>query len=163
MTQMYTIQDLKKRFSTFKTAKDYFKVKAQSWQKLCDKLNVESNKDTRLVELEFLVRELTTQLESLRANKPTKNELDILLMDLVYKRGVGGNEIFESREVMEGEPEDADKDDWSSFYSTLKRRYHRLSQIYHPDRNGTKEQMGNLTHAYESALIYVKANNGMDL
>jgi DnaJ-class molecular chaperone len=45
----------------------------------------------------------------------------------------------------------------------LKRRYHRLSQFYHPDRGGTKEQMGNLTHAYESALIYVKANNGMEL
>ncbi len=84
-------------------------------------------------------------------------------MDFVYKRGVGGDEIFESREAMEGEPEDADKDDWASFYSTLKRRYHRLSQLYHPDRGATKEQMGNLTHACKSALIYVKANNGMDL
>lgn len=163
MTQMYTTQDLKKQFSSFKSAKDYFKVKAQSWQKLCDKLNAESDKDTHLVELESLVKELTTQLESLRATKSIKSELDILLMDLVYKRGVGGNEIFESREAMEGEPEDADKDDWASFYSTLKRRYHRLSQLYHPDRGGTKEQMRNLTHAYESALTYVKANNGMDL
>lgn len=163
MTQIYTTQDLKKRFSSFKGAKDYFKVKAQSWQKLCDKLNAESSKDARFIELESLMKELTTQLESLRATKSIKSDLDILLMDLVYKRGVGGDEIFESREVMEGEPEDADKDDWASFYSTLKRRYHRLSQLYHPDRGGTKEQMGNLTHAYESALIYVKANNGMDL
>jgi hypothetical protein len=160
---MYTAQDLKKQFSSFKSAKDSFKVKAQSWQKLCDKLNGESSKDARLLKLESKVKELTTQLESLRAIKSIKSELDILLMDLVYKRGVGDDEIFESKEAMEGEPDDADRDDWASFYSTLKRRYHRLSQLYHPDGGGTEEQMANLTHSYKSALTYVKANNGMDL
>lgn len=48
---MYTTQDLKKQFSSFKSAKDSFKVKAQSWQKLCDKLNAESSKDARLREM----------------------------------------------------------------------------------------------------------------
>lgn len=163
MTQMYTIQDLKKQFSSFKRAKDHFKIKAQSWQKLCEKLNTESSKDARLIELEALVKELAKQLEALRAIKSIKSELDILLMHFVYKRGVGDDEIFESREAMKGEPEDADKDDWASFYSTLKRRYHRLSQIYHPDCGGTEEQMASLTHAYEAALTYVKGNNGMDL
>ena len=160
---MYTIQDLKKQFSNFKTAKDHFKVKAQSWQTLCDKLNIESSKDTRLTELESLVKELVKELESLKAIKSSKSELDILLTDLVYKRGVGDDEIFESPEAMEGEPENADKDDWASFHSTLRRRYYRLSFIYHPDQRGTKEQMANLTNAYESAIAYVKTNNGMDL
>jgi hypothetical protein len=160
---MHTVQSLKKQFSTFKAAKEYFKVKAASWQSLCDKLNAEASKDGRIKELEALVEKLSKEVELLKATQSTKSELSLLLTDLVYKRGVGDDEIFESPEALEGEPKDADKDDWGSFYSTLKRRYHRLSKLFHPDYGGAKEQMANLTHAYESAIVYVKANNGMDL
>jgi len=106
---------------------------------------------------------LQAMYDEVVVEQPAKSDLDILLLDIVYKRGVGDDEIFESPQALAGEPETEGCDDWSFFQSTLTRRYQRLSAIYHPDHGGTEEQMRNLTHAFNSAQLYVKANNGMDL
>ena len=62
---------------------------------------------------------------------------------------------------MKGEPEGTSRDDWAYMMSVLKRRYYRLSKIYHPDNHGTCQQMNNLVHAYGIAKTFVKANQGM--
>ncbi|MFN4875299.1 MAG: hypothetical protein ACK5GT_02370 [Aphanizomenon sp.] len=154
---MYTLEQLKNQYKKFKAAKEHFGVKAVSWQKLCDKLNGEFLKDALIKELEGKVASLQSQL----AKSSAKSDLDVILMDIVYKRGVGADEIFESQEVMKDEPEGTGRDDWAYFESVLKRRYHRLAKHYHPDNHGTKEQMNNLTNAYEIARTFVNSNEGL--
>lgn len=154
---MYTVEDLKAKHTKFPVAKEYFKIKAGSWQKLCDKLNTEFAKDARLAELESLVTQLQAKLVTLSQS----SDLDILLSDMVYKRGVGSDEIFEYPEALKGEPEKTGKDDWAYFESVLQRRYRALAKIYHPDAGGSKEHMNNLTNAYEIARTFVKNNGGL--
>jgi hypothetical protein len=62
---------------------------------------------------------------------------------------------------MKDEPEGTGRDDWAYFESALKRRYRRLAKHYHPDNHGTKEQMNNLTNAYEIARTFVNSNGGL--
>lgn len=119
--------------------------------------------EDKVIALEAQVAQLQKELLAYKTRESAKSELDVLLMDFVYRRGVGDNEIFESPEALEGKPEGEGRDDWSFFHSTLKGRYYSLSKRYHPDNGGTEEQMRNLTRSYESALTYVKANNGMEL
>ncbi|MDF5718141.1 MAG: J domain-containing protein [Rhizonema sp. NSF051] len=154
---MYTVADLKTKFKKFATAKQHFGIKAQGWDKLCQKLNAKTTQETETEKL----RKQIEFLEAEMAKKNAKSELDLMLLDLVYKRGVGSNEIFESAEAMNGEPEGTGKDDWAYFESTLKRRYYRLSKIYHPDAHGSNQQMTNLAHAYDIARCFVNANEGM--
>lgn len=146
---MYTVEDLKGKFKKFTEAKNFFKIKAASWQKLCDKLNAESAKDARIRELETEVAALRTQLSKTAA----ESDLDVLLTDLVYPRGVGSDEIFESPEALENEPEGTGRDDWAYFESVLKRRYYRLTKRYHPDNGGSDAQMNNLINAYEHSCL----------
>ena len=155
---MYTVEDLKSKYKKFTEAKEYFKVKAGSWQKLCDKLNSEATKETRIRELEAEVAALRTKLSKTNA----KSDLDLLLTNLVYPRGVGSDEIFESSEALEDEPTGTGRDDWAYFESVLKRRYYRLSKRYHPDNGGSEAQMGNLINAYEVGRTFVKTNGGLD-
>lgn len=131
----------------------------QLQEKLSDYKEVKSAKS----KLEDQVQQLQEELSDYKTRNSAKSELDFLLMDFVYSRGVGDNEIFESPEALESEPEGEGQDDWSFFLSTLKRRYRTLSKRYHPDNGGSEEQMRNLTRSYESALTYVKANKGMEL
>jgi len=154
---MYTVEDLKTKHKKFPAAKEHFKVKANSWQRLCDKLNAEFAKDARIAELENQVAQLQAKIATLSQG----SDLDILLSDMVYKRGVGSDEIFESPEALKGEPEKTGKDDWAYFESVLQRRYRALAKIYHPDTGGSKEHMNNLTNAYEIARTFVKNNGGL--
>jgi len=80
---------------------------------------------------------------------------------MVYSRGVGSNEIFESPEATANEPEGTGKDDWAYFESVLRSRYRALAKKYHPDNGGSSEHMNNLIHAYEVARTFVKANGGI--
>ncbi|MBD1856462.1 MULTISPECIES: J domain-containing protein [Leptolyngbya] len=155
---MYTVEDLKSKYKKFSEAKDHFQIKAGSWQKLCDKLNAESQKDAQIRKLETEIKALRSELSKTAA----KSDLDILLTDLVYPRGVGSDEVFESPEALENEPEDTGRDDWAYFESVLKRRYYRLAKRYHPDNGGSEAQMNNLINAYEVGRTFVKSNGGLD-
>jgi hypothetical protein len=154
---VYTLESLKNQYKKFQIAKKHFNLKASSWQSLCDKVNGEFAKDALIQELKDEVENLKGQIIKLSF----KSELDLLLTDLVYKRGVGSDEIFESFEAIEGEPEGTGRDDWAYLESVLKRRYYRLSKLYHPDNKGSSEQMNNLANAYEIARTFVKNNGGM--
>ena len=154
---MYTVEELKSKCRKFPAAKQHFSVKAQSWVKLCEKLNGQLVKDAEIVELRSKVAFLQAQL----AKNNVNSDLDLMLTDLVYKRGVGSDEIFQSDDAMKGEPEGTSRDDWAYFESVLKRRYYRLSKIYHPDCHGSNQQMNNLAHAYGIARSLVNTNQGM--
>jgi hypothetical protein len=163
---MYTEKDLKDKYKKFAAAKEHFGVKANGWLALCNKLNVEAAKG-RILDLEHQNERLQSQLEAAMVRileleqESTKSDLDLMLTDLVYKRGVGSDEIFESSEAMEEEPEGVGRDDWAYFESVLKRRYFRLAKRYHPDRGGSNDQLNNLKHAYEVAKTFVKINGGL--
>ncbi|MDF5718020.1 MAG: J domain-containing protein [Rhizonema sp. NSF051] len=157
MAQMYTVEDLKSKYKKFPAAKQHFGVKAASWVKLCEKLNGELAKDAEIAELRSKVAFLQAELTKNNVN----SDLDLMLTDLVYKRGVGSNEIFESDDAMKEEPDGTGRDDWAYFESVLRRRYHRLSKVYHPDNHGSNQQMNNLAHAYDIARTLVNANEGM--
>lgn len=154
---MYTVESLKKEYKKLQAAKSHFNLKANSWQSLCDKLNGSFAKDALIQELKNEIERLKVQISKLSS----KSDLDLLLTDLVYKRGVGSDEIFESPEAIEGEPDETGKDDWAYLESILKRRYYRLSKVYHPDNKGSNEQMNNLANAYEIARTFVKNNGGI--
>jgi hypothetical protein len=154
---MYTVAELKKQYKNFKAAKQHFNITARGWETLCQKLNAEYSKDIQIQKLEAEIDSLKVKIAKLTA----RSDLDILLTDLVYPRGVGSNEVFESSEALLDEPEKTGKDDWAYFESTLKRRYYRLSNRYHPDKGGTDEQFRNLEHAYQIARTFVKENGGI--
>lgn len=156
---MYSVEQLKKEYASFKEAKLALGLKATSWAKLVEKLNGRSQHELKLEALEKEVAELKARLLMFGQ----QSDLDILLSNLVYKRGVGSNEVFESPEAMAGEPPGTGKDDWAYFESTLKRRYHRLAKRYHPDNGGSDEHMGNLARSYSIARTFVKDNDGMGI
>ena len=119
-----------------------------------------------LIEKDALIKQLKEEVTSLRlqitqSSLKRKSDLDIMLMDIVYNRGVGADEIFESQEAMCDEPKKTAKDDWAYFESVLKRRYIKLANYYHPDNYGSQEQLDNLAHAYEIARTFVKSNEGL--
>ncbi|MDF5718586.1 MAG: hypothetical protein PUP93_33155 [Rhizonema sp. NSF051] len=151
---MYIVKELKEKHKKFAEAKQHFGVKAKGWQKLCDKLNASFAKDAQIAELQSKIALLEAQLAE---NKP-KSDLDLILTDRFYKRGVKINEVFESIEALNGEPEGTVINAWEFSESALKRRYYRLAMIYHPDVNGSNEQMVNLNHAYKNAQSIVKIN-----
>lgn len=155
---MYTVADLQKQYKNFKTAKQHFNITARGWEALCQKLNTESDKDFQIQELKAEVDRLKVQIAKLNH----QTDLDLLLTDLVYPRGVGSDEVFESPEALADEPEKAGRDDWAYFESALKRRYYRLSNLYHPDKGGTDEQFRNLEHAYKIGRTFVNENGGLD-
>lgn len=171
------------------TRPDILNLKSRIWQDLCDFLNGVNKPYHRMTKTELIntLKQRDIELEQNKSNKQTTNtvketvevvpdlnvlvsdlntyasNLDILLSDLVYNRGVGSNEIFESKEALKDEAESDGKDDWQYFASTLKRRYYRLSKLYHPDTGGTEEQMNNLKRAYDTAMMLVEANKGINL
>lgn len=155
---MYTVEALQEQHKKFNIAKQYFNITARGWEALCQKLNTEYVKDAQIQELKAEVERLKMQI----AKTASLSDLDLMLTDLVYQRGVGSDEIFESPEALTDEPEKSGKDDWAFFESALKRRYYRLSNRYHPDKGGTAEQFHNLEHAYTVGRTFVKENGGMD-
>ncbi|MDF5717815.1 MAG: hypothetical protein PUP93_29105, partial [Rhizonema sp. NSF051] len=153
-TQMYTVKELKEKHKKFAAAKQHFGIKAKGWQRLCDKLNINFAKDAEIAELQSKIALLEKQITE---NKP-KSDLDLLLSDRFYKRGVQPNEIFESLEALNEDPEGMVSNAWEFSESVLKRRYYKLAMIYHPDVNGSNEQMINLNHAYKNAQAITKIN-----
>lgn len=153
---MYTIEQLKQTYRKIAIAKAHFGVKARGWSALCDKLNQDYLKDAKIKDLEEEIRILKTKISKLTAI----SDLDLMLTDLVYKRGVGSDEIFESPEALEGEPSDVGRDDWAYFESILTGRYRRLAKRYHADVGGSDEQMKNLTNAYKIGQALIKNNGG---
>ncbi len=156
---MYTVQQLKTEFTSFREAKVAHNLTARSWAKLAEKLNSRGQEELKIKELEKEVADLKAKLIMLEK----VSDLDILLSNLVYKRGVGSNEVFESPEAMTDEPPGTGKDDWAYFETTLKRRYHRLAKRYHPDNGGSDEHMNNLSHSYSIARTFVKDNDGLGI
>ncbi len=151
---MYIVKELKENHKKFADAKSHFGVKAQGWQKLCDKLNANFAKDAEIAELRSKIALLEAQIAKTKPN----SDLDLILTDRFYQRGVRSNEVFESPEAMNGEPEGTAINSWEFSESALKRRYHRLAMIYHPDVHGSNEQMINLNHAYKNAQAIAKIN-----
>ena len=74
---MYTAEDLKSKYKKFPEAKQHFSVKAQSWVKLCEKLNGELAKDAEILELRSKVAFLQTQI----AKNNVKSDLDLMLTE----------------------------------------------------------------------------------
>ncbi len=141
---MYTTADLKKQFKKFAAAKKHFGVKAQSWEKLCKKLNEKANQESE-------VEQLRSRIQFLEAEIAKKNsefdEIGFWLLD---------NNFDRSRFSDFNLPENATK-----LESVAKGYYKKLAGKYHPDKGGTAMQMANLNKLLEQMMALVELNNGL--
>ena len=147
--EKYTVKSLKERFSSFKEAKAELKTKARSWKALAEKLNAPTP-EQEIAMLKEQVKRLEEEVERLReAGEAAFDEVGFWLRDRNFERAK-----FEDFGVRERATE---------MESEAKKIYKELSQRYHPDSGGSKEQMANVNKLKKQMLSVVKLNGGMGL
>jgi hypothetical protein len=138
---MFTVQGLKKDYQSIAQAKTHFGVTARGWEALAAKLN-DSPTIAELQMLRLENAELRAQLAQSQSDP-----VGFWLLDGNFDR---------SRFTDFAVPNDA-------FYKeSIARSFHRgLARRFHPDANGTDEQMANLNQLLGQLLALVEMNEGM--
>jgi hypothetical protein len=147
-----SVKTLKSQYKSFKEAKEALNLKARSWSALVQKLtapNYEQIKE-QLVHLQEKIDNLCKENQSLKQSMSKNDGFDKIgfwLLDNNFDRS-----RFSDFDI----PEEATR-----IESVAKVFYKKISQKYHPDKDGTEMQMSNVNRLYEQMMTLVEMNNGL--